>query len=54
MSVTEAGSHCGFNSPTNFSVPFKKFMLVTPREYLVLSRERDKEEASVAAPPPAE
>lgn len=52
MSVTEAGSHCGFNSPTNFSVQFKKFMLVTPREYLVRSRERDKEEASVAAPPP--
>lgn len=53
MSVTEAGSHCGFNSPTNFSVQFKKIMFVTPREYLLRSRERDKEEAS-AAPPPSE
>lgn len=52
MSVTEAGLHCGFNSPTNFSVQFKKVMSVTPREYLLRSRERDKEEASAASPPP--
>lgn len=49
MSVTEAGLHCGFNSPTNFSVQFKKIMSVTPREYLARSRERDKEEASATA-----
>ena len=50
MSVTEAALHCGFNSPTNFSIQFKKIMSVTPRTYLTRARERDKEEAEAAEP----
>lgn len=30
-SVAEAGTHCGFNSPANFCVQFKKIMGVSPR-----------------------
>lgn len=34
-SVTAAGSKCGFNTPSNFSVQFKKVMGLTPNEFRI-------------------
>ena len=41
-SVADAGTHCGFNSPANFCVQFKKIMGVSPRAYQQLVSERLK------------
>ena len=40
MSVTQASSQCGFNSPVNFSIQFKKIVGITPRAFQ--QRARDK------------
>ncbi len=41
MSVTQASSQCGFNSPVNFSIQFKKIVGITPRAFQQRARDKD-------------
>ena len=38
-SISDIAVRCGFDSPSNFAKQFKRFYLVTPREYRKLHRE---------------
>lgn len=44
MSVTQASSHCGFNSPVNFSIQFKKIVGITPRAFQQRARDKNADE----------